>query len=303
MDKIRTYLADNPQYVTALIITAALLVFFCILGYVIKKFDLLRFMDGWFKKKPENNSDPNDSQAEDTESNSVKPTEAEAEKTYGEYGAASGDEEAKISSEDDRPFEFAPEEGALKKEDGTMHPASEPAPQPELTRGDGASPAPGDENPTENAADDVDIMAIYTMEKSRQKSAKPLRVEEIEKRSEREIQVRTGNMPQVNGQWRILRAGNTFAAKLFGSGETPLIESPHYSAYSGARKAVDNLKKNIEGNNFSIAVDRNGKYYFKLFSLSGRLISTGAPCKNRDECEKMISEIKRIAFDAEIIRG
>ena len=97
--------------------------------------------------------------------------------------------------------------------------------------------------------------------------------------------------------------GVGFVAELYTDDEILLIKSQRYSAFSDAKQSIETLKKNIEGNNFTVAVNKNGEFYFKLFSPSGRLICCGEPCKTRDDCKLAIEAVKRIAFKAEVVRG
>ena len=70
MEKIIQYLKSNPDYVLALIITFVILTLACILGYFIKKYNLLAFLDKYIKgkeataqttqEKPENNKNKQD---------------------------------------------------------------------------------------------------------------------------------------------------------------------------------------------------------------------------------------------------
>ena len=105
------------------------------------------------------------------------------------------------------------------------------------------------------------------------------------------------------GKWRILRDGNTYVAELHNDADELLIKSQNYSELLDARGAIDTLKKHIKGNNFSVVVNRNGKFQFKLFSTANRLICNGEPYDTRNACLEKIEEVKKIAFTAEIVRG
>ena len=108
---------------------------------------------------------------------------------------------------------------------------------------------------------------------------------------------------QFEGKWRIMMVGNTYVAELHSESDKLLLKSQNYSELSDAKNAIDVLKKHIMSNNFTVVANKNGKYFFKLFSSANRFVCNGEPCETRNDCLACINEVKRIAFKAEIVRG
>ncbi|MBP5308373.1 MAG: hypothetical protein J6Z34_04475 [Clostridia bacterium] len=253
----------------------------CILGYFIKKYDLLRFMDGWFKKKPENLSSVET--AEDADGNDGNANE---NPLYGEENA------------DGAPLETAGE--ALNTSDEN-HAADE--------KDETFSAAASDEKRIENS-DRFSQLIRHSLESEKTSGYE----EDIKFSPPQEKTKKTEKPPkpvapapeeiaaEYEGKWRIVRSGNTFVAELYDDSDELLMRSDHYANYAGAKKAVEMLKKYVKGNSFTIAV-KDEKFLFKLFTPSGRLVCAGEPCETRNECQARIEKVKRVAFKAEIVRG
>ena len=58
MEKVLNYLKSNPNYVWGMIITFAVLILACVLGYFINKYNLLAFIDKWLDKNSKNRGKP-----------------------------------------------------------------------------------------------------------------------------------------------------------------------------------------------------------------------------------------------------
>ena len=281
MEKIKEYLSVNPQYVTALIITAAILVAACVLGYFIKKYDLLKFMDGWFKKKKKH-TDEDGQEADD------EPTEAEESADTEEFTADDTDD-GEIYGETETTYG--------DKADGEPEPARE-----KEENEDGEARPQNSDRFSALIKQSLESEKTDAYEKDKHFVPRENAKKERVRTEKREEETQTPAEPDYEGKWRILRSGNTFVAQLHNDADVILLRSDHYSSVIGAKNAVENLKKNVKGNNFSIAVT-GGEFCFKLFSPSGRLICTGEPCATRAECKARIEEVKRIAFKAEVVRG
>ena len=62
------------------------------------------------------------------------------------------------------------------------------------------------------------------------------------------------------------------------------------------------IKKNIDGGNFAISVDKYGHYRFKLYNLSNRLICMSEDYSSKAKCESGIESVKRFAQTASVIQ-
>ena len=280
MDKIIEYLRSNPNYVIALIVTFAVLIVACVLGFIIKKFNLLRFMDKWSKKKkPQaDDSEKKADEQKDTDNGFGfefdDPADLVAREREAE-ASASGEtvesEETVASNEGDENTE--PDPAQAKKSRFS-----------EMVRN----------SLKDDLTDDYENEKKLTPAKQPEQKIEIVVLPEDTPIEEEEV---------FEGKWRILRDGNTYVAELHNDADELLIKSQNYSELSDARGAIDTLKKHIKGNNFSVVVNRNGKFQFKLFSTANRLICNGEPYDTRNACLEKIEEVKKIAFTAEIVRG
>jgi len=269
MDKIIEYLRANPNYVIALIVTFSVLLVACILGFLIKKFNLLRFMDNWFKKPTPEPEQAKEDPAEPALNDAVPETEDDLP----------AEEESAPTEQPEYPVEPAAQEDV-----------------PEEPKRNSRFSEMIKQSLENNAADEYEQEKRLTpktvapvVKSAPAPVAEPAPIEE--------------EAPAHEGKWRILPVGSTYVAHLYNDADTLLLKSQNYSAIGEAKKAIEMLKKNIEGNNFSIAVDKKGQFYFKLFSPSGRLICCGEPCSSGSDCKQIIEDVKRIAFTAETVRG
>ncbi|MBQ9480758.1 MAG: YegP family protein [Clostridia bacterium] len=278
MDKIKEYLSSNPQYVTALIVTAVVLLAACLLGYFIKKYDLLRFMDGWFKKKnkPDEITDGDDLPEEDA----------------GEFAGDQGGAEQDTVEKTERQPEPERQDFTDEVREETDGEDISDRPQNSDRFSELIKKSLESEKTSDYDEDKYFTPPRETPKKQEKEHIEIPPAEETEQPPE----------PEYEGKWRIMRSGNTYVAELHNDADVLLLRSDHYSLISGAKNAIENLKKNVKGNNFTIAV-KGGKFFFKLFSPSGRLICQGEPCATRNECKARIEEVKRLAFKAEIVRG
>ena len=66
-------------------------------------------------------------------------------------------------------------------------------------------------------------------------------------------------------------------------------------------KLIETIKKNITVGNFATSVDKNGRYCFKLFSKSNRLICVSDYYSSKAKCDGGINSVKRFAETANVI--
>ena len=286
MDKIIDYLADNPKYVIALIVTFAVIIIAALFGYFAKKFNIFKIND-WFKKKTgdEKSEKPAPITVGDDARMPVKKITTAPQAEEKADAAENGGEE----SEDKDP---APEDPAEENK------GSEPL--PDLTE---SEPTP--ENADESAF--LDAMRMFTeSDRGEKEEERPIE-KRNEKRGKRPEPIHEepeeAEDPQPEGKWRIMPVGFTYVAELHSEEDELLLTLPHYSSVGGARGSIETVQKNLSADNFSVAVDKDGKFRFKMYTSSGRLVCRGEPCVTRAECIEKIDLVKRIANRAEIVRG
>lgn len=273
MKEMMEYLRANPAYVIALAVTAAVLVAACILGFFIKKYNLLRFMDGWFKKKGAPTDDaPADAEAAPN-SDSVP------------MSASSDDASMSASSVGDN----SPEVGSPQPDSGEIQ-AATGAEQEKLSKFSQlvrSSAAEFAEEHDEEPSTPIDTVVPAS-------SAKETRADDLRTVDE--------DAYYISGMWKIVLSGSTYSAELWDFDGVLMMRSQSYSASSDAIKAIDSLINYVSGNNFKVDV-KHGKFYFKLLSPSGRLMCRGEPCDTNEECIRRIEIVKHIASRAEIVKG
>lgn len=271
------YLRDNPNYVIALIVTAALLIAACVLGFFIKKYNLLRFLD---RKK--------DGSLEDRQING----NASEESPHMPEATAPLEGLDKTQPEEDG------QNGATDGEGGDKSSYSGESNQTEVENLPAAEDPQGGKSSFSELVRSYDVYGEYDDEK--RKAAAQRRTAIVP--AEEELKPIDENTYYISGTWKIVRTGSTYAAELCDIDGVLMMRSQNYLAFADAVRAIDNLKNYVSGNNFKVDV-KNGKFYFKLLSPSGRLMCKGEPCDTNEECIRRIETVKHIASRAEIVKG
>ena len=105
---------------------------------------------------------------------------------------------------------------------------------------------------------------------------------------------------KYTGKWQIYSENGRYAANLVASNGEVLLRTESYSALSGIKSGIETIKNNIERDNFALSVDKNGNYFFKLFSSSTRLLCISEAYTTKAVCESAIHSVKRFAKTAVI---
>lgn len=96
------------------------------------------------------------------------------------------------------------------------------------------------------------------------------------------------------GKWQIVIEDKWhYLALLINSHGEVIMRSETYSALSGVKSGIETIKKNIGNDNFALSVDKNGKYFFKLYSSSTRLLCISDVFQNLETCKKSIEQVKQ----------
>ena len=287
MDKYIEYLKNNPEYVTALIVTLVVIVAAAILGFFIKKYNLLKFMDKWFKSDNKNTADSQTEGDATAQKSDKQPTET-------------SDNESQTHTLADAPIIVLSDqidENCNDFDDDFIPEEDEHIDELEITP----------EVPTKRSKfsemlhESLKTGAAEEYEEQRKQTTAPKII--VKQETDRPTPIQDEPNEEIEGKWNIIKTGNTYLAELHNDQGDLLIKTQNYSALSGVKKGIESLKANIKGNNFTISVDKNGKFFFKLFTPSNRFVANGEPCDTNDDCKKRIEEVKRIAFKAEIVRG
>lgn len=94
---------------------------------------------------------------------------------------------------------------------------------------------------------------------------------------------------------------STYCFELKASNGEKLLSSVDYKSINGAKNGIKTYKTNIEKDNFTIAQNKKGYFYFKLLNGSGHLLSTGETYPNKTNCENAVESVKRFAASANIV--
>ncbi len=100
---------------------------------------------------------------------------------------------------------------------------------------------------------------------------------------------------RYTGKWKISQEDEGFIATLTASNGGTLLKTEKYKSISGVKNGIETIKKNIDGGNFAISVDKYGHYRFKLFNVSNRLICVSEDYSSKNKCESGIESVKRFA--------
>lgn len=100
------------------------------------------------------------------------------------------------------------------------------------------------------------------------------------------------------GKWLIYTENGKYAANLVASNGEVLLRSESYTALSGIKSGIETIKNNIAKNNFAISVDKNGNFFFKLYSSSTRLLCISEGYSTKAVCESAIESVKRFSQTA-----
>ncbi len=106
---------------------------------------------------------------------------------------------------------------------------------------------------------------------------------------------------QYTGKWKIVEDDEGFYAILTASNGGALLKTEKYKSISNVRNGIETVKKNIDFGNFSISVDKNGYYKYKLFNSSNRLICVSENYSSKAKCEHGIESVKRFSQSAIVI--
>lgn len=102
------------------------------------------------------------------------------------------------------------------------------------------------------------------------------------------------------GKWLIYVEDGKYAANLVASNGEVLLRSESYTALSGVKSGIETIKNNVAKNNFAISLDKNGNFFFKLYSSSTRLLCVSEGYSTKAVCESAVESVKRFAKTAVI---
>ena len=127
--------------------------------------------------------------------------------------------------------------------------------------------------------------ATQTKKAEKPKNTAPKKVEPVKEPEKR----------KYTGKWKISQESDGYTATLSASNGGTLLKTEKYKSLSGVKNGIETIKRNIDGGNFAISVDKYGHYRFKLFNLSNRLICVSEDYSSKNKCENGIESVRRFA--------
>ena len=167
-----------------------------------------------------------------------------------------------------------------------VEPTTEPTQKPTKPRRKNSKPAPVEE-----------VKPIEVVEESQ-----PSTIVEPTETPTETTQTPTETRKQVyNGKWKIKQDGEFFYAELYASNGVIVLKTENYKSLNGVKNGIETIKKNVVVGNFATSVDKKGRYCFKLFSKTNRLICVSDYYSSKAKCESGINSVKRFAETASVI--
>ncbi len=246
---------------------------------------------------------------EDTPSD--EPSDAEEpvamEKTAAEKEPASMEEAETTASEDsviinapidDEPEQTEKENAAEEVQDVKKDSAEKPKEKAESTEKSVYKPVNeqfSKESGQKNESEKTESKPVKT-EKVAEKKTEPIK--KTEKFYPKRSEAQNSKPQKYAGKWLIYTENGKYAANLVASNGEVLLRTESYTALSGIKSGIETVKNNIAKNNFAISVDKNGNFFFKLYSSSTRLLCISEGYSTKAVCENAIESVKRFSKTA-----
>lgn len=100
-----------------------------------------------------------------------------------------------------------------------------------------------------------------------------------------------------SGKFIIFKRNDSYLFALKANNGQLLLESKNYTSRDGVKRAINTLKKNIDGN-FVVDNDKTGKFRFVLYSAGNQMLFVGENYATKKSCENAINSTKRFAMTA-----
>ena len=104
------------------------------------------------------------------------------------------------------------------------------------------------------------------------------------------------------GKWNIEQKDSDYTAYLYSADGGKILATHVYTSLSGVKSAITTIRNNILAGNVTITIDRNGKFRFKVFSASNKVLCLSEQSNTRFQCDKSLEAAKRFSASAIIIQ-
>lgn len=136
-------------------------------------------------------------------------------------------------------------------------------------------------------------------------TADPAAAETADRLADKKPKPKPAGVRRAAGSWSVeyKREGEYIAVLCAKNGEL-MLESEIYTTEDGARAGISTIVKNITGDGkFVIYRDKNDNYYFKLKTSGNKLLCIGEIYRSKDQCEKAVESVRRLAAEAPVAGG
>ena len=316
IEAIKTYYENNPSlFQITVIVLIACIIIGAIVIMLYKSVRRKRAEDEIKKKAIE---DINSSVTLSVDDVIEEPEKPSSEDTS-DYVEDASDLFDKTDKSEEKPSEEAPAESPTKEEadkktdEATEKPAK-PSEKTETATTEVEEKPLTDDKPSAPAEDkkptatEKPVSPATAEEKNPTPSPAPAHTED--KKSETPAQKQTKapsdkkpdpKKSRYTGKWIISEEDGRYTATLVASNGEVLLRSESYSALSGVKSGIDTINKNIQKNNFALSIDKNGKYFFKLYSSSTRLLCISEVYGTKALCESAMESVKRFSLTAVVV--
>ena len=105
---------------------------------------------------------------------------------------------------------------------------------------------------------------------------------------------------KAGGKFTITKEGKKFAWALKASNGQILAQADGFNSQATAEANIESFKENVAEGSFKCSEDKMGRFFFKLYSPSGRVVSIGESYPAKDSAESAAQTIAQLVKKAEV---
>jgi len=105
---------------------------------------------------------------------------------------------------------------------------------------------------------------------------------------------------KTGGKFTITKEGKKFAWALKASNGQILVQADNFNSQATAEANIESFKENVAEGSFKCSEDKMGRFFFKLYSPSGRVVSIGESYPAKESAESAAQTIVQLIKKAEV---
>jgi len=105
---------------------------------------------------------------------------------------------------------------------------------------------------------------------------------------------------KTGGKFTITKEGKKFAWALKASNGQILVQADNFNSQATAEANIESFKENVAEGSFKCSEDKMGRFFFKLYSPSGRVVSIGESYPAKESAESAAQTIVQLVKKAEV---